>query len=152
MQNLQVLAAVLALGSTAHGANVKPSTPIMGWNSYNYYNCHPTEKIIRDNAQGLVSSGLAKLGYTWVTTDCGWNSATRDSSGQMSWNASTFPSGGKALGDYIHGLGLKFGVYSGGGYFQCGDANKLVASLSKYYIPLSRFGDNRHRRLTRYRS
>ncbi|KAB5576295.1 alpha-galactosidase [Coniochaeta sp. 2T2.1] len=114
------------------GKNVKTTTPLMGWNSYNAYGCEnpgPTEAIIKANAQGLVTLGFDKLGYTYVTPDCGWNSNFRDSSGRQVWNATRFPSGGKALADYIHGLRLKFGLYSGGGYYQCGSTD-LPASLN----------------------
>ena len=125
---------ILALAAETSARNVKTTAPLMGWNSYNAYGCDnpgPTEAILKSNAQGLVTRGLDKLGYTYVTPDCGWNSNFRDPSGQLVWNATRFPSGGKALGDYIHGLGLKFGVYSGGGYYQCGSTD-LPASLSKH--------------------
>lgn len=92
----------------------------MGWNTYNAYNCNPSEQKVKLNAQGLVDLGLKQLGYTIVTPDCGWNTRTRDSQQRLQWNTTLFPSGGKALGDYLHGLGLKFGMYSGAGYLQCG--------------------------------
>jgi alpha-galactosidase len=103
---------------------VRTSTPVLGWNSYNYYNCYPNETIIKNNAQGLVNLGFDKAGYNYLTVDCGWNANYRDSSGQLVWNPSLFPAGGAALGEYIHGLGLKFGVYSGGGILQCGSTDQ----------------------------
>jgi alpha-galactosidase len=123
---------VLSLAASIDARDVKTTTPLMGWNSYNAYGCDnpgPTETIIKANAQGLIALGLHELGYTYVTPDCGWDSNFRDSAGRQVWNATRFPSGGKALGDYIHGLGLKFGVYSGAGYYQCGSTD-LPASLS----------------------
>ena len=60
-----------------------------------------------------------------------WMQRKRDSQGRLQWNTTLFPSGGKALGDYLHGLGLDFGLYSGGGYFQCGSTD-LPASLGKF--------------------
>lgn len=102
----------------------------MGWNSYNFYSCNPTEDVIKNNAQGLVDLGFAELGYSYITPDCGWPSPDRDGDGRLQFNPSLFPSGGKALGDYIHDLGLKFGLYSGGGYLQCGSVT-LPASLGK---------------------
>lgn len=68
--------------------------------------------------------GFDKAGYNYLTVDCGWNANYRDSSGQLVWNPSLFPAGGAALGEYIHGLGLKFGVYSGGGILQCGSTDQ----------------------------
>lgn len=121
--------AMLAVVTAAR--NVKTTTPLMGWNSYNAFSCSPTEDIIKTNAKGLVDLGFDRLGYTYVTPDCGWDANYRDSSGKKVWNPKTFPSGGKALGDYIHSLGLKFGVYSGAGYYQCGSTD-LPGSLSEY--------------------
>lgn len=121
---------LLVLADPIHAILSRSPTPPMGWNSYNGYSCSPSESKIKLNAQGLISLGLDKLGYTGVTTDCGWPTSTRDSQGRMQWNQNLFPSGGKALGDYIHGLGLKFGLYSGAGYYQCGSTN-LSASLGE---------------------
>lgn len=100
----------------------------MGWNSYNHYGCSPTEDIIKTNAQGLVDLGLAAVGYNYVTTDCGWPARDRDAEGRIQFNETLFPSGPVALGEFIHGLGLKYGLYSGGGYLQCGSTD-LPASL-----------------------
>ncbi|KAI4593806.1 hypothetical protein KJ359_008847 [Pestalotiopsis sp. 9143b] len=110
------LTAALAWLPAANAVNARTSTPPMGWNSYNYYGCSPTEDIIKNNAQGLVDLGLASLGYTYVTTDCGWPSRDRDAEGRIQFNETLFPSGPVALGEFIHGLGLKYGLYSGGGY------------------------------------
>lgn len=110
--------------SLVSASTVRTSTPVMGWNSYNYYNCYPNETIMKENAAGLVDLGFQKAGYTYVTTDCGWNANYRDSSGQLVWNSTIFPSGGLTLGDYIHSLDLKFGVYSGAGHFQCGSTDQ----------------------------
>ncbi|KAK8098493.1 uncharacterized protein PG998_013979 [Apiospora kogelbergensis] len=118
----------LFMGSLALAKNFRYPTPPMGWNSYNYYACEPTEEIIHHNAQGLIDTGLAALGYKIVTTDCGWNAEDRDEQGRLQWNTTLFPRGGKALGEFIHGLGLDFGLYSGAGYKQCG-SEVLPASL-----------------------
>ncbi|KAK7432209.1 hypothetical protein QQZ08_001154 [Neonectria magnoliae] len=112
----------------ADATTVRSPTPPMGWNSYNSYGCSPSEDIIKKNAQGLVDTGLADLGYLSVTVDCGWPAKDRNSEGELQWNEKLFPSGGKALGEFIHGLGLKFGLYSGAGYLQCGSTD-LPASL-----------------------
>jgi hypothetical protein len=100
----------------------------MGWNSYNTWNCLPSEDKIKASAEGLVALGLDKVGYNFMTVDCGWNARDRDADGRLQWNATLFPSGGKALGDFLHGLGLDFGLYSGAGYLQCGSTD-LPASL-----------------------
>lgn len=122
---------VVLLAWTAGAANIKSPTPPMGWNSYNAYGCNPTEQRIKTNAQGLINTGLKDLGYTIVTPDCGWQARNRDSQQRMQWNTTLFPSGGgKSLANYIHGLGLKFGLYSGAGYHQCGSTD-LPGSLGE---------------------
>ena len=57
-----------------------------------------------------------------MTTDCGWASKTRTTNDTITWNPALFPSGFPALGDYIHSLGLGFGVYSDSGIYMCGNA------------------------------
>lgn len=44
--------------------------------------------------------------------DCGWTLSDRAENGTLTWNPSRFPGCLFQLGDFIHGLGLKFGVYS----------------------------------------
>ena len=111
------------LSTCTYAANVRSPTPPMGWNSYNAYGCTISEKTITSNAEGLVELGFSDLGYTRVTTDCGWPSRDRDAQGRLQWNATLFPSGPNAIGDFLHGLGLKFGLYSGGGVLQCGSTD-----------------------------
>ncbi|KAI6714742.1 hypothetical protein JHW43_002710, partial [Diplocarpon mali] len=89
------------------------------WNSYNHYSCAPNETIVHSNAQALVDLGLQALGYHFVTVDCGWTLPNRSADGTLPWNPDRFPQGGKALGDYIHGLGLGFGMYSDAGIKMC---------------------------------
>ncbi|KAK9691475.1 hypothetical protein RND81_09G199100 [Saponaria officinalis] len=102
-------------------------TPPMGWNSWNHFNCAVTEKIVRETADALVSTGLSKLGYKYVNIDDCWAELTRDSKGQLVAKRSTFPSGIKALADYVHSKGLKIGIYSDAGYYTC--SKKMPGSL-----------------------
>ncbi|KAF7540953.1 hypothetical protein G7054_g896 [Neopestalotiopsis clavispora] len=132
------LTAAMAWLPTASAVNARTSTPPMGWNSYNHYGCSPTEDIIKTNAQGLVDLGLAAVGYNYVTTDCGWPARDRDAEGRIQFNETLFPSGPVALGEFIHGLGLKYGLYSGGGYLQCGSTD-LPASLGYEEIDAETF-------------
>ncbi|GME39535.1 Glycoside hydrolase clan GH-D [Neofusicoccum parvum] len=128
---LRTLAGAAALSGHA-AAVVRTDAPQLGWNSYNYYSCNPNETIIKENAQGLVDLGFAEKGYNIVTTDCGWSSSNRTAEGKITWNSTLFPSGFPALGEYIHGLGLQMGLYSGAGRWQCTTDSEhifLVASL-----------------------
>jgi alpha-galactosidase len=82
----------------------------MGWNSWNTFECNLTETLIQGVADAMVSSGMQAAGYQYVNVDDCWMNG-RDSSGNLQWNATKFPSGIPALASYIHGKGLKFGIY-----------------------------------------
>ncbi|XP_038719895.1 alpha-galactosidase 3-like isoform X2 [Tripterygium wilfordii] len=94
-------------------------TPPMGWNSWNFFACNINETVIKETADALILTGLADLGYVYVNIDDCWSSATRDSEGQLVPEPKTFPSGIKDLADYVHGKGLKLGIYSDAGVFTC---------------------------------
>lgn len=91
----------------------------MGWNSWNHFSCQINENIIKETADALVSTGLSKLGYRYVNIDDCWAELNRDASGNLVAKKSTFPSGIKALADYVHRKGLKLGIYSDAGYLTC---------------------------------
>jgi alpha-galactosidase len=93
-------------------------TPPMGWNSWNNFECNVTETIIRNEADALVSSGMRDVGYEYIVIDDCWQ-ISRDSLGFITADAKKFPSGIKALADYIHSKGLKFGIYSCAGRKTC---------------------------------
>jgi alpha-galactosidase len=94
-------------------------TPPMGWNSWNKFACNVDEKMIREIADALVSSGMKAAGYTYVNIDDCWHGG-RDSLGFIYPDPQRFPSGMKALADYIHSKGLKLGIYSDAGSQTCG--------------------------------
>ncbi|WP_433268624.1 glycoside hydrolase family 27 protein [Micromonospora vinacea] len=86
-------------------------TPPMGWNSWNSFGCNINEALIRQTADAIVSSGMRDLGYNYVVVDDCWFNPNRDSSGNIQGDPGRFPSGMKALGDYLHARNLKFGLY-----------------------------------------
>jgi alpha-galactosidase len=94
-------------------------TPPMGWNSWNKFACNVDEKLIREVADAMVSSGMRDAGYTYLNIDDCWH-GERDAQGFIHPDAKRFPSGMKALADYVHSKGLKFGVYSDAGSQTCG--------------------------------
>nr|WP_175441172.1 ricin-type beta-trefoil lectin domain protein [Micromonospora humi] len=85
----------------------------MGWNSWNTFGCNINETLIRQMTDAMVSSGMRDAGYQYVVVDDCWMNPNRDSAGNLQGDPSRFPSGMKALGDYIHARGLKFGIYQG---------------------------------------
>ncbi|MFF9838191.1 glycoside hydrolase family 27 protein [Streptomyces sp. NPDC013740] len=126
---LRLLAAA-ALALTACAAAFAPTpaeaapgspalTPPMGWNSWNSFGCGITEAQVREAADAMVSSGMKDAGYRYVVVDDCWFDPQRDASGGLRADPVKFPSGMKALGDYIHGKGLKFGIYQAPGERTC---------------------------------
>jgi alpha-galactosidase len=91
-------------------------TPPMGWNSWNHFAGKVTEQDVKDAADALVSSGMRDAGYVYVNIDDTWE-GERDAQGVLHTNKK-FPDM-KALGDYIHARGLKFGIYSSPGPKTC---------------------------------
>ncbi|RYY34207.1 MAG: glycoside hydrolase family 27 protein [Sphingobacteriaceae bacterium] len=99
--------------------NLAP-TPPMGWNSWNTFQTNINEKMLRDVADIFVSSGMRDAGYKYLVLDDGWMAMERDQNGQLIADPKKFPSGMKALADYIHSKGLKFGIYNCAGDKTCG--------------------------------
>ena len=101
------------------GPNGLALTPPMGWNSWNKFACNVNEKIVRDTADAMVSSGMRDAGYQYVVIDDCWQ-GPRGDGGFITADPQRFPSGIKVLADYIHSRGLKFGIYSDAGRLTCG--------------------------------
>jgi len=93
-------------------------TPPMGWNSWNKFACNVDEKMIREMADAMVSSGMKEVGYEYIVIDDCWQ-VSRDENGNIVPDPIRFSSGMKALADYIHSKGLKFGLYSCAGSKTC---------------------------------
>lgn len=115
---LSLLGAGVAVGTGPAAAAAPPPTveepaplPPLGWNSWNTFYCGIDEGMVRQTADAMVSTGMAAAGYQYVVVDDCWMRDTRDANGNLQPRADRFPSGMKALGDYIHGKGLKFGIY-----------------------------------------
>ena len=104
-------------GAPTYYSSGLSATPTMGWNTY-YGLGAPTETAVKSVADYLVSSGLAAAGYTTVWLDGGWQAATpRDASGNLVADATRFPSGIPSLVSYVHGKGLKIGIYTDAGAY-----------------------------------
>ena len=100
-------------------ANGLAQTPPMGWNSWNKFACNVNEAVIRKTADAMASNGMKAAGYEYIVIDDCWH-GTRDANGFITEDRTRFPGGMKALGDYIHAKGLKFGIYSDAGTKTCG--------------------------------
>ena len=93
-------------------------TPPMGWNSWNKFACNVSETLIKSMADAMVTSGMRDAGYVYLVIDDCWQ-IDRDAQGNIQPDPKRFPSGMKALADYIHSKGLKFGLYSDAGTLTC---------------------------------
>lgn len=94
-------------------------TPPMGWNSWNTFECEGVnEKVIKEVADAMISSGMKAVGYEYIVIDDCWQIG-RDEEGYIIVDREKFPSGIKSLVDYVHSKGLKFGIYSDAGTMTC---------------------------------
>jgi alpha-galactosidase len=113
-----VLCAGMASAAADDAGRGLALTPPMGWNSWNKFGCNVNEQVVRGAADAMVSSGMKDAGYQYVVIDDCWQAA-RDPAGNIVADSSRFPSGIKALADYVHAKGLKFGIYSDAGTKTC---------------------------------
>jgi alpha-galactosidase len=94
-------------------------TPPMGWNSWNKFACDGiNEKVVREAADAMAANGMKQAGYAYIVIDDCWQTG-RDSAGNIIADPARFPNGIKALADYIHSKGLKFGIYTCAGTRTC---------------------------------
>ncbi len=93
-------------------------TPPLGWNSWNCWGLSVSDEKVRSSAQALIDKGLADHGWTYINIDDGWEAEQRNAQGAIVTNEK-FPDM-KALGDWLHSKGLKFGIYSSPGPLTCG--------------------------------
>lgn len=94
-------------------------TPPMGWNSWNTFASNINENLIKETADAMIANGMRDAGYTYIVIDDTWESMERDANGNLVPDPAKFPSGMKALGDYLHSKGFKFGIHSCAGTKTC---------------------------------
>ena len=99
----------------------KGHLPAMGWNSWNAFGSGNTAELTKAMADKIVELGLNKLGYQYIVLDDGCYKSERVN-GVLSNETKKFPEGFKALSDYIHSHGLKFGMYNDIGTNLCAGA------------------------------
>ncbi len=130
--------AALATLAFAATASANPDslvlTPPMGWNSWNVFHENINENQIKEIADAMVSSGLRDAGYIYLNLDDNWMDTKRDVNGDLQNHPKTFPSGMKALADYVHKKGLKFGLYGDRGLRTCHHYNSDWVSENGSYM------------------
>jgi len=100
-----------------HSQTVAP-TPPMGWMSWNYFGENVNEKELKEMANSMVGNGMVKAGYNFIFIDDGWQGG-RDKKNSMIADPVKFPSGIKALADFMHERGIKLGIYSDAAQLTC---------------------------------
>ena len=113
-----IILAALSLPQHLRAQEILAATPPMGWNSWNKFGCNVDENLIRQTADAMAKSGMKDAGYQYVVIDDCWQTS-RDKEGNIVADPEHFPSGIKALADYVHSRGLKFGIYSDAGEKTC---------------------------------
>lgn len=93
-------------------------TPPMGWNSWNCWGLNVSEDKVKSSASAMLKKGLANYGWNYINVDDGWQAAKRADNGEILANEKFNDM--TALGNYLHGQGLKFGIYSSPGERTCG--------------------------------
>lgn len=109
----------LSARPSAASAEKLALTPPMGFNNWNAFGCDVSEKLIKETADFFVSSGLKAAGYLYVNIDDCWSLRERGPDGKLVPDPVKFPSGIRGLADYVHGLGLKLGIYGDAGTMTC---------------------------------
>ncbi|PTX18049.1 alpha-galactosidase [Pontibacter mucosus] len=93
-------------------------TPPMGWMTWNFFADNINEKDIREMADAMVASGMVEAGYNYIFIDDGWQGG-RDNRNNIIADPKKFPSGIKALAEYVHSKGMKLGIYSDAAQLTC---------------------------------
>jgi alpha-galactosidase len=144
------LAALTVLGSVGIAVTVRPKaayaldnglalTPPMGFNDWNAFRCNVTEQLIEQTADFFLTSGLKDAGYRYVNIDDCWMTPNRDpDTGRLVPDPVKFPNGIKGTADYVHGKGLKLGIYEDAGTMTCA---KFPGSLGHEDIDAQTFAD-----------
>src|SRR5437868_7259960 len=109
--SLSIFIATLSAQQPSSPSAGLAQTPPMGWNSWNKFGCNVSEDMIKSMADAMVKSGMKDAGYQYIVIDDCWQ-VSRDKQGNILADSQRFPSGMKALADYVHAQGLKFGIYS----------------------------------------
>jgi alpha-galactosidase len=95
-------------------------TPPMGWNTWNTFAGNCSDALVRETADSMIASGMRDAGYTYIVIDDCWALRERGPDDMLVPDPAKFPHGMKALSDYLHSKGFKFGMYGCAGKTTCG--------------------------------
>lgn len=126
---------LLSLPVMAQDTVADDEGPTMGWSSWNTYGLNINEDLIRKQAVAMVGKGLKGVGFQYINIDDGYFGGRDEETGQLLIHPTRFPNGLKGIVDYIHGKGLKAGIYSDAGHSTCGcyhGGDKIAANVGLY--------------------
>ncbi len=123
----------MALGRLRDGL---APTPPMGWNSWNRFQTKIDERLVRETAEAMVETGMRDAGYRYVVIDDGWEAPERTAAGDLESDPARFGAGIAALAGAVHGLDLRFGIYTDAGTRTCAG---YVGSLGFEFRDARRF-------------
>ncbi len=112
--------------------------PPMGWNSWNTFGPHISEQLIFEIADRMAADGYLEAGYNYLVIDDCWSKRERGADGRLEADPEKFPHGMKAVADYVHSKGLKFGMYSCAGTLTCAG---YPASFDHEFLDAQTFAD-----------
>jgi hypothetical protein len=123
-----ILSNTVSMSAQASPKQIAVAPPPMGWSSWNAFSNTVNSQVIVDQAKAMASNGMSKLGYRYINIDEGWWLGDRDAEGNIVVDPKAWPAiaAGERAGDmsnivrYIHGLGLKAGIYTDAGLNGCG--------------------------------
>ena len=114
------LAAFAGIVQTAAAeSNGLAPTPPMGWNDWYSSYCNVNAQLVELTAQEMVNNGMKAAGYDYVNIDDCWMSPSRDAAGNLVPDPTRFPNGIATVAAYVHGLGMKLGIYEDAGTTTC---------------------------------
>ena len=105
--------------TVASGLDNGLRVPPMGWSSWYGFTSNIDEKLLKDMSVGMVQSGLHAAGYEHIWLDDGWALSRDNKTGVVQEDRSLFPSGMGSLTQFVHNMGLKFGIYTSKGPLTC---------------------------------
>ena len=108
----------MAPAAVAEGNGLAP-TPPMGWNDWYSSYCNVNAQLVELTAQEMAGNGMKAAGYDYVNIDDCWMAPSRDAAGNLIPDPTRFPNGIAAVVAYVHGLGMKLGIYEDAGTTTC---------------------------------
>lgn len=119
---------------------VDPSRPVMGWNPYNYDSTRATQQDVLAATTAMANNGMRAAGYRFVNLDDGWQSARRDSSGNLAADPKRFGCGIERLANFVHAAGFNFGIYASANTTSCTGLAGSAGHVEQDVRQFSRWG------------